>query len=850
MAIPQIPPMLIDAVRRRECVLFVGAGLSQAAGLPGWKGLFSHIFKWCDRNGITIADREALEELIRQGNLLLAAGIIKDDLGEELFRRLLVDIFDDPNFSPTATHMLLPKIPFTAVLTSNYDKLLETAYARHMMAPHVITHTSTAELMAALQGRRFYILKAHGTIDQAGTIILGNKSYRELMHGNEAYTEHLKTVFRTRTVLFAGFGLSDPDLKLLLDQEHVLAKGSANVHFALINNEEFNPLVKKELEKDYNIRLLPYEPSNEYHPEVEGFFNELARLTEEGYEAASQQLSQPEAVHRATSAKAPEANLIAPESLPGREQVSEIVKALGISNGQAEAKQDGLGQAGSDDFRLLRLQLYAVARLPKYVPSSMLGTHEANRLYEHRDQLKLDGSEYFSLLRMIVEDTHGYIPGWYWFRNFKPSGIEKLILHLGFTDYHAGVRQGAFNLLASAAVPVPETVGEDYDFTAAVTADGSTEVRKAALTYLGRVAGAEYLPVIGSALVNDDAGVRRVANQSKYLVLARTNPERAIGELLEDTGGDVRDVLDELDPKGLSTTVLQKALQHAEKTIKLFAALELHRRGELSADAATPLSEEQDEELRAVGYKALMEQDVEVDIQEYNLLGLRHNYDRQFGRNSLGYKSQAVDGENLVLAAFDRYSTDELSKLVDWTEGGPGPYAYRALALKHFREVGGRIRAELSQDFEPAATELYERRLKNWTEYYGSRITSNSSLELLDTTPSTLWGLFRSERKPRSSPESMARHDAERVRSEFIAGALAGLAAHGEPADVEFGRKHLYHSEYDVRVEAVKVVSSFGDTEDFLELMKIAKSTEGLLQELAARAALKVSPDMIGVIAI
>jgi hypothetical protein len=51
--------------------------------------------------------------------LLLAAGTIKDNLGKELFRRLLVDIFDDPNVSPTATHMLLPKIPFRAVLTSN-----------------------------------------------------------------------------------------------------------------------------------------------------------------------------------------------------------------------------------------------------------------------------------------------------------------------------------------------------------------------------------------------------------------------------------------------------------------------------------------------------------------------------------------------------------------------------------------------------------------------------------------------------------------------------------------------------------------------------------------------------------
>jgi hypothetical protein len=91
----------------------------------------------------------------------------------------------------------------------------------------------------------------------------------------------------------------------------------------------------------------------------------------------------------------------------------------------------------------------------------------------------------------------------------------------------------------------------------------------------------------------------------------------------------------------------------------------------------------------------------------------------------------------------------------------------------------------------------------------------------------------------------MARWATEQIRSEFIAGALAGLAAHGEATDVEFGRKHLYHTEYDVRVEAVRVVSRFGGAEDYVDLIKLAKSTEGLLQEMAVRAALNLATDRI-----
>jgi hypothetical protein len=45
MNLPRIPPMLVDAVRRGDCVLFVGGGLSQGVGLLGWTGLLNHLPK-------------------------------------------------------------------------------------------------------------------------------------------------------------------------------------------------------------------------------------------------------------------------------------------------------------------------------------------------------------------------------------------------------------------------------------------------------------------------------------------------------------------------------------------------------------------------------------------------------------------------------------------------------------------------------------------------------------------------------------------------------------------------------------------------------------------------------------
>ena len=43
-----IPGDLIKQIKAGKCVAFVGAGLSQAAKLPGWPDLLRRIIKWAE----------------------------------------------------------------------------------------------------------------------------------------------------------------------------------------------------------------------------------------------------------------------------------------------------------------------------------------------------------------------------------------------------------------------------------------------------------------------------------------------------------------------------------------------------------------------------------------------------------------------------------------------------------------------------------------------------------------------------------------------------------------------------------------------------------------------------------
>lgn len=271
-----IPKELSDKVARGNCVVFVGAGPSQGAGLPNWPQLLGQMLDWAQAHGVDVSDRAELAGYIKNDELLLAAEELQERMGDERFRMFMMEVFRKPGLKPTETHLLIPKVPFAAAVTTNYENLLEAAYTIVNGAqPHIFTHTDVAELSAALRSGEFYVLKAHGTIDRVDTIVLGRRSYRDLIHANPPYRQHLTSLFSGKTVLFLGFGLTDPDLLLLLDELKAVFSGHTGHHFALMDEQRAPAIKRKRFEKDYGVVIIPYTPSAADHPEVRAFLEAL-----------------------------------------------------------------------------------------------------------------------------------------------------------------------------------------------------------------------------------------------------------------------------------------------------------------------------------------------------------------------------------------------------------------------------------------------------------------------------------------------------------------------------------------------------------------------------------------------
>jgi hypothetical protein len=98
-----IPKELSDQIARGNCVIFLGAGPSQGAGLPGWPLLLRQMLEWAQAHGVNISDRAELEEYIENDELLLAAQELQEQMGVENFRRFMAEIFRRPGLKPTET---------------------------------------------------------------------------------------------------------------------------------------------------------------------------------------------------------------------------------------------------------------------------------------------------------------------------------------------------------------------------------------------------------------------------------------------------------------------------------------------------------------------------------------------------------------------------------------------------------------------------------------------------------------------------------------------------------------------------------------------------------------------------
>jgi hypothetical protein len=271
------PQSLVQHLHEGRCVLFAGSGLSAWAGFPTWTALLSSLIDEMRNEQIALEDIDEMARLLEKDKLLEVAEHCKTQLGSRYEKVLSERLRQTDTANLPEPHRIIVRLPFSGVVTTNYDDLLETGYQTltsvSVKAP---THEDVDVLGTLLFDGSFFVLKAHGDLDRPATLVLTSSDYRETLYTNAAFTSFFSSILMSRAVLFLGYSLNDPDFRMLLDRHLSTFQRWVPDRYALMPG--VGPVEAKVMWESMRIRVLPYEAEDGRHDAVLDFLRELERL--------------------------------------------------------------------------------------------------------------------------------------------------------------------------------------------------------------------------------------------------------------------------------------------------------------------------------------------------------------------------------------------------------------------------------------------------------------------------------------------------------------------------------------------------------------------------------------------
>jgi hypothetical protein len=256
-----IPQSLLTEIAERRCVLFLGAGVSAAAQADN--GQRPPLWELFLEAGIELIsnekDKEAATSLLKDKAYLDAAQVIVDTLGAGDFALFIRGQLEDPGYKPSELHELILSIDPKVIVTTNYDKILETlATQGAAKAGYNVCKYYDSHLVNDLRSDRRIIVKAHGCVSDPQKIVLSAGQYFTARHDYPQFFTTLDALFLTSTILFIGSGFTgDPDIQLVLQNTNISAP-SAHPHYAIVPAGR-HPAVQRSIEHVHNVKFLEYE---------------------------------------------------------------------------------------------------------------------------------------------------------------------------------------------------------------------------------------------------------------------------------------------------------------------------------------------------------------------------------------------------------------------------------------------------------------------------------------------------------------------------------------------------------------------------------------------------------------
>lgn len=212
---PQIPPVLITAVRDQRAVLFLGSGASRDAIHPTNKSI-----PLGDDLRDLISDR-FLGGALKNRPLVAVSAMASNEAGLSAFQQYIREVFVD--FQPADFHKLIPHFRWRAIATTNFDLLIERAYGQVNGLQTLVKSVKDSDgfderMHQEVSPVGFY--KLHGCIDHYTDfeipMVLGNEQYASYSLYRERFYSRFRDLAYECPVIFSGYSLADPHIQQMV----------------------------------------------------------------------------------------------------------------------------------------------------------------------------------------------------------------------------------------------------------------------------------------------------------------------------------------------------------------------------------------------------------------------------------------------------------------------------------------------------------------------------------------------------------------------------------------------------------------------------------------------------------
>jgi hypothetical protein len=226
------------------------------------------------------------QQLIKTGNFPLFCQLLDNAYrhNKERLDNWLKELFLVSDLEPSDAYRAIATLPIALRFTTNYEDLLERAirslgpaYERFIPSgeSQPLTWKDGAKILDLVRSGQPGVVKIHGDIscDSARDIVLTKNHYRQLF-SDTAFWDVLKSLLSTRTFLFIGCSMTDPDIFALMDEVleecHLISdsRDSLPLHFALVSQRVWKPAFIRHLREDYRIACLPVPPGPDKKPDL------------------------------------------------------------------------------------------------------------------------------------------------------------------------------------------------------------------------------------------------------------------------------------------------------------------------------------------------------------------------------------------------------------------------------------------------------------------------------------------------------------------------------------------------------------------------------------------------------